>query len=76
MRTTVEIDDDVLSAVRSLAHAKQQSIGATLSSLARRGLAPPTSASQGVGGFPVFDVPPGGHLITSEAVRAALDEEP
>lgn len=74
MRTTLEIDDDVLAAARSLARAQHRSIGAALSALARRGLTPPTSTTAGAGGFPVFDVAAGAP-ITSERVRAALDDE-
>ncbi len=73
MRTTVDVDEDVLAAARSLAAAQGRSLGAILSDLARRGL--DDGADVVVGdGFPVFDVPSGGRPITSEAVRAALDD--
>ncbi|MGH3544531.1 MAG: antitoxin [Mycobacteriales bacterium] len=75
MRTTLEIEDDVLAAARSLAHAQHRSIGAALSSLARRGLAPSVEIVPSAAGFPVFSVAPIGHPITSEVVRAAVDEE-
>jgi hypothetical protein len=74
MRTTVAIDDDVLSAARSLARAERRSIGAVLSELGRRGLSPAGSRGVGAGGFPVFDVEPG-RPITSEMVRTALADE-
>jgi hypothetical protein len=74
MRTTVAIDDDVLEAARSLAHAEQRSVGDVLSDLARRGLAPrPRFAVRS--GFPVFEVSPDAPPITSERVREALDED-
>lgn len=38
MRTTLDIEDDVLQAARGLAHASHQSLGKTLSDLERRGL--------------------------------------
>jgi hypothetical protein len=38
MRTTVRIDDDVLRAARQLADSKGQSLGQTLSELARASL--------------------------------------
>lgn len=38
MRTTLDIDDVVLSAARSLARAEGMSLGAAVSRLARRGL--------------------------------------
>lgn len=41
MRTTVDIDDTVLAAARSLARARGVSLGQALSELARRGLSGP-----------------------------------
>lgn len=73
MRTTIEIDDDVMAAVRSLAHVERRPMGSVLSRLARRGLQSSVVTTTGRGGFPVFDVPAGGRPITSEAVRAAQD---
>jgi hypothetical protein len=72
MRTTLEIDDDVLQAARSVAAAERKSIGKALSELARRGLLPyPQSKSRS--GFPVFDVGPDATPITLELVKDALD---
>lgn len=76
MRTTVDLDDDVLAAARSLAQAQGRSLGVVLSSLARRGLEDRVELADGAGAFPVFDVPAGGRPITSEMVREALDDGP
>ena len=40
MRTTLDIDDTVLAAARALARARRISLGAAVSELARKGLAP------------------------------------
>jgi hypothetical protein len=74
MRTTREIDDDVLQAARSIAAAKRKSIGKALSYRARRG---PTARSQSAtrSVFPVFDVAPDATPITLEVVKNALDEQ-
>lgn len=45
-----------------------------LSMIARRGLQPSVRTERGAGGFPIFDVAVASP-ITSEAVRAALDEQ-
>jgi hypothetical protein len=74
MRTTVDLDSDVLQAARSLARAQGRSLGRVLSDLARRGLAPRKETRRG--GFPVFRVSPDAAPLTSEAVRHALEEEP
>jgi len=73
MRTTLEIDDDVLQAARSLAAAEGKNIGKALSDLARRGLAR-RSQSEKRSSFPVFDVAPDADPITLEMVNDALNE--
>ena len=74
MRTTLHIDDDVLEAAKSLARSQSKTVGAVVSALARKGLAP-TASSRRRRGFPVFAVSPKARPITPEAVRGALDEE-
>jgi hypothetical protein len=41
MRTTLDIDDDVLAAAKALARRSKRSAGAVISELARRGLTEP-----------------------------------
>jgi hypothetical protein len=74
MRTTVQIDDDIYEAVKSLATAKNQSVGRILSELARTALAPKTARKQDRG-FPVFSVSRNATPLTLEMVRSALDDE-
>jgi hypothetical protein len=76
VRTTLNVDDDVLAAARSLARAQGRSVGVVLSELARRGLAPIPRLGTGSGGFPTFEPPPDAPPLTVEAVRAAHDDEP
>jgi len=47
MRTTVNIDDDVLMAAKERARRERRSTGEVLSELARRGLTAPASSSSG-----------------------------
>ncbi len=75
MRTTLELDDDVMDAVRSLARAQHRSMGTVLSDLARRGLNAERRLADGAGGFPTFDHPPDVGTLTLETVRDALDDE-
>jgi len=44
MRTTLDIDDDVLAAARELADQRRSTAGKVLSELARKGLAQPARA--------------------------------
>jgi hypothetical protein len=73
VRTTVDLDADILQAARSLARSRRTTIGRVLSDLARNGLAPRRDASRR--GFPVFRVTPDAPPLTPEAVAHALDEE-
>lgn len=73
MRTTLELDDDVVVAARELASNARRSLGSVISELARRGLTP---ARVDAGGeLPVIRVPAGSPPITTEMVRRALDED-
>jgi hypothetical protein len=57
MRTTLDIDDEVLEAARVLARQSNRTVGAVLSDLARRALtrAPPMATRDAVGGFVPFE---------------------
>jgi hypothetical protein len=74
MRTTLQIEDDVLDAARSLAKAEQTTVGEVISRLARKGLAPQRQTARRAG-FPTFSVSRGARPITSEMVRRAEDDE-
>ena len=73
MRTTLQIDDDVLSAARVLARERGLSIGEVISRLARKGLRP-TSGQNEHQGFPVFEVREDAPVFGPDEVAEALDE--
>jgi hypothetical protein len=73
MRTTLDVDDDVLNAARSLARSQRRSLGRVVSELARKGLVPRRAVSRR--GFPVFDVSRDAAPLTTDAVARALDDE-
>jgi hypothetical protein len=84
MRTTLDIDDDVLAAAKDLARAEGRSMGQIISDLARRGLTQPAFAEP-AGGFaeaqsayatddwPVFQRR-GGPPVTPDLIRRIEDE--
>jgi hypothetical protein len=74
MRTTVNLDDDVVEAARALADAERRSLGQVISDLVRRGLAPREARIGTEDGFPVFQGPAEAPLITSDMVRTALED--
>ncbi|MGQ0594127.1 MAG: CopG family transcriptional regulator [Gammaproteobacteria bacterium] len=73
MRTTLNLDDDVLQAARALSRRRGKPIGVVISELIRRGLGSshPAEVRSGVRLFPVRE---GAGTVTPEVVRALLDE--
>jgi hypothetical protein len=73
MRTTVDLDPEILSAARQIAADRSISLGKAISELARRGLETRvrTATRQG---FPVFQVPRGARPLTLEDVRSDEDD--
>lgn len=72
MRTTVDIEAEVLHAARAIAAAEGRSLGQVLSRLARRGMSATSRVDDGE--LPAFSVPNGARPLTDEVVRRALDE--
>lgn len=73
MRTTLDIDDDVVVAAKEMAIGERRSLGSVISELARRGLTPAQVEAED--GLPVIRVPAGTSPITPEMVLRALDED-
>ena len=75
MRTTLDIEDDVLQAAKELAQRKGGTAGQVISELSRRGLNAPASKRRPSlrGGVPVL--PSRGELVTLEHVQKIQDEE-
>ena len=74
MRTTLDIDDDILEAARSIAGERSLSVGAALSEPARRGLRPTAQVGRKRGGFPVFEISRAGTVLTLDRVRKHEDD--
>lgn len=77
MRTTVNIDDDVLLAARSLAERERKSVGEVLSALARLALKSDSSARpapKSRNGVPLLPRGPHAKPVTMELVNQLRDE--
>jgi hypothetical protein len=75
MKTTLDIDDDVLQAAMELAPREQKTADALISEWARRGIRAPLESTTErllVNGFEVL--PAGGRVVTSELVRQIIEE--
>jgi hypothetical protein len=78
MRTTLDIDDDILQAAKELARAEKKTAGQVLSELARKGLTQPRMDSRIsdvriVDGIPV--IPARGSVVTKELIDRVIEEE-
>lgn len=76
MRTTLDLDDAVLSAAKALAKDRGVSIGRAVSELALVGLRPPVPSphSGEPAGFPTFELDPDAPPITLDLVNDHRDE--
>lgn len=84
MRTTLDIDDDILLAAKELARAEKKTAGQVLSELARRGLTQPGQPPTGLAeeASPAFVMKDGwvtftnreGVMVTKELVDRLIEE--
>lgn len=74
VRTTLNLDDDILEAARAISRIERRPLGVIVSHLLRRGLVPTQPRIDDEEGFPVFRVAPGSPPITDEMVLEALEE--
>jgi hypothetical protein len=77
MRTTLDIEEDVLQAAKELAQRQGSTAGHIISLLARRGLTAPAVEKNKFenlrGGVPILN--PRGELVTLEHTRKLMDQE-
>lgn len=76
MRTTLDIDDDVLRAAKELARREKKSAGAVISELTRKALTATPSSMQEpkmAHGFRPF--PRRGGIVTNEQIDKLRDED-
>jgi hypothetical protein len=73
MRTTLDLDDDVLHAAKEIAAARGSTAGKVVSELARKGLETPRSARMR-NGVPVLPRRPGAPPMTMKQVNALRDD--
>lgn len=76
MRTTLDIEDDVLFAAKSLARREKKTAGQVISELARKGLAGEAASATGepkaVYGFRPF--PKDGRIVSNELINKLRED--
>jgi hypothetical protein len=75
MRTTLDIEDDVLLAVKQLARQRHEPAGRLVSELVRKTLLPKVKGRER-NGVPLFPVKPGSRVVTMDLVNRLRDEVP
>jgi hypothetical protein len=75
MRTTIDLEEDVLLAAKEISHQRGISMGKVISELVRQALARSDSAAVR-NGVPLFPIQPGARLVTAELVNQLRDELP
>jgi hypothetical protein len=73
MRTTIDIDDDVLQAAKELATKEKSTAGRVISELARRTLAAASVTKRTRNTVPVL--PRRGDMITLDHIRNLMEQE-
>ena len=75
MRTTLNIEDDVLLAVKQFSRQRHEPAGRLISELVRRALLPKLRGRER-NGVPLFPVKPGASVVTMDLVNRLRDEAP
>ncbi|MFV9503507.1 MAG: CopG family transcriptional regulator [Oscillochloridaceae bacterium umkhey_bin13] len=74
MRTTVDLEEDVLLAAKALARQRGVSIGRVLSDLVRQALAS-TAPGSTRNSLPLFPIQPNARVVTPELINQLRDEQ-
>jgi hypothetical protein len=75
MRTTLDVDEDVLQAAKELGEFRGVTAGKVLSDLARKALTPTGPVPKVRNGVPLLPRRPGSRIVTTKLVNELRDEE-
>jgi len=75
MRTTLDLEEDVLLAAKEIARQRGVTVGKVLSDLARQAMTRQVTG-QTRHGLPLFPIQPDAGLVTPELVNQLRDETP
>ena len=75
MRTTLDIEEDILFAAKEIARQKKMTVGQVVSDLARKSLTRKSPVSH-KDGLPLFPIQPNAGAVTLEIVNHLRDELP
>ncbi|MBN1959735.1 MAG: CopG family transcriptional regulator [Deltaproteobacteria bacterium] len=75
MRTTLDIDDDVLTVAKHIAQLKHKSTGTVVSELLRQCLLPTDNLENIRNGVPIFPIKADAKLVTMDHINQLRDED-
>lgn len=80
MRTTLDIDDDILDAAKTIARKERKTAGAVISALARRALTQPNpvvgqSVRETESFYGFNPMPAGDRVVTEETIERLREQE-
>jgi hypothetical protein len=75
MRTTLEIEDEILLTVKEIALQRKMTAGSVVSSLLREALQPKSFKPEYRNGVPLLPHRPNGPVVTTELVNRLRDED-
>ncbi len=75
MRTTLDIDEDVLESIKELAARRSTTAGRIISDLARSALTAPKRSGKTRNGVALLPRRKGARLVTTEVVNRLRDED-
>jgi len=75
MRTTLDIDEDLLRLAKHVANERHESLGKVVSRFIRQGLQPTAAKVAVSGAIPVLARKAGAQPVTSQAIRDLLEVE-
>ncbi len=75
MRTTLDIDDQILLTVKQIARQRKTTAGRVVSGLLRESLQPKSFTIEYRDGVPVLPRRPNAPIVTTELVNRLLNEE-
>ncbi len=76
MRTTLNLDDDVLEMAKMRAARERKPLGVVISGLLRQSVEPVGLAVEERNGIPLFPVSQAARAVTPEVIKELLDETP
>ncbi|MFN4942691.1 MAG: CopG family transcriptional regulator [Akkermansiaceae bacterium] len=75
MRTTLNLDDDILATAKALAAQQRKPVGEVVSTLVRRALKPSGRQIAERNGIPLFPMRKNAKAVTPEIIRELLEDE-